>query len=97
MNFGARSALIPKKREAFFDIDFIKDLAAWIRVDQRTALRLLDIVLAVLQDPFKGIGKPEPLKHISSNTWSRRLTLEHRIVYLVRNDRIDFLQARYHY
>ncbi|MDP2916187.1 MAG: Txe/YoeB family addiction module toxin [Candidatus Aminicenantes bacterium] len=97
MNFGARSALIPKKREAFFDTDFIKDLAAWIRVDQRTALRLLDIVLAVLQDPFKGIGKPEPLKHVAPNTWSRRLTLEHRLVYLVRKDRIDFLQARYHY
>ena len=97
MNFVARSALIQKKREAFFDIDFIKDLSAWIRVDQRTALRLLDIVLAVLQDPFRGMGKPEPLKHISANTWSRRLTLEHRIVYLVRDDRIDFLQARYHY
>lgn len=49
------------------------------------------------RDPFGGIGKPEPLKHLGPNVWSRRLTAEHRIVYLVRDDRIDFLQGRYHY
>jgi len=54
-------------------------------------------VEAVMRDPFAGIGKPEPLKHLGSNIWSRRLTAEHRIVYLVREDRIDFLQGRYHY
>ncbi|MBN1996792.1 Txe/YoeB family addiction module toxin [candidate division KSB1 bacterium] len=43
------------------------------------------------------IGKPEPLKYLASGTWSRRLTEEHRIVYFVQKDRIDFLQARYHY
>ena len=46
---------------------------------------------------FKGIGKPEPLKYLAAGTWSRRLTQEHRMVYLVSADRIDFLQARYHY
>jgi len=51
----------------------------------------------MMRDPFKGMGKPEPLKHIAPGVWSRRLTQEHRIVYLVRDDRIDFLQARYHY
>jgi toxin YoeB len=50
-----------------------------------------------MRDPFHGIGKPEPLRHLAPNTWSRRITQEHRIVYLVRADRIDFLQARYHY
>jgi len=89
--------LIQKKREAFFNYRFIEDIGAWIRIDPKIALRLIDLVLAVLQDPFKGIGKPEPLKHVSPNTWSRRLTLEHRIVYLVRDKRIDFLQAMYHY
>jgi toxin YoeB len=43
------------------------------------------------------MGKPEPLKHLGPGLWSRRLTQEHRIVYLGRDDRIDFLQARYHY
>lgn len=50
-----------------------------------------------MNDPFDGIGKPEPLKYLASNTWSRRLTQEHRLVYLVSDARIDFLQARYHY
>jgi len=89
--------LIQKKREAFFNYRFIEDIGAWIRIDPKIALRLIDLVLAVLQDPFKGIGKPEPLKHVSPNTWSRRLTLEHRIVYFVRDKRIDFLQAMFHY
>jgi toxin YoeB len=60
-------------------------------------LRAFDLVEAVLRDPFKGIGKPEPLKHLGAGVWSRRLTQEHRLVYLVSDDRIDFLQARYHY
>ncbi len=47
--------------------------------------------------PFEGIGKPEPLKHIDFDTWSRRIDLEHRLIYRVRHDRVDFLQARYHY
>lgn len=50
-----------------------------------------------MHDPFAGIGKPEPLKYPSPGVWSRRLTQEHRLVYLVSDDRIDFLQARYHY
>jgi toxin YoeB len=55
------------------------------------------LIEAVLHDPFAGIEKPEPLKHLAAGAWSRRLTEEHRIVYLVQHDRIDFLQARYHY
>ncbi len=60
-------------------------------------LRAFDLIDAILRDPFSGIGKPEPLKYIAPGCWSRRLTQEHRIVYLVRDERIDFLQARYHY
>jgi len=46
---------------------------------------------------INGKGKPEPLKYLAPGVWSRRLTEEHRLVYLVKDDRIDFLQARYHY
>lgn len=47
---------------------------------------------------FAGVDKPELFKHIYSDTWSRRIDLEHRrLVYRVRRDRIDFLQARYYY
>jgi toxin YoeB len=55
------------------------------------------LIEAVLRDPVAGIGKPEPLKYVASGMWSRRLSQEHRLAYLVRDDRIDFLQARYHY
>jgi toxin YoeB len=56
----------------------------------------LALVEAVLREPFTGVGKPEPLKHLLEGAWSRRITEEHRLVYLVRGNRIDFLQARYH-
>ena len=50
-----------------------------------------------LRTPFDGIGKPEPLKHLGPNIWSRRITGADRLVYRVSDDRIDFLQTRYHY
>jgi toxin YoeB len=65
--------------------------------DRRVALRASSIVEAVLRDPFAGIGKPEPLKYLGPGVWSRRLTAEHRIVCLAKDDRVKFLQARYHY
>ena len=61
------------------------------------ALKVVDLIEAVMADPFVGIGKPEPLRHLGPNIWSRRLTQEHRVVYLVSHSRIDFLQARFHY
>lgn len=86
-----------KKRIAVFQDEFRDDLSWWVESSPRTARRALEIVDAVMRDPFIGLGKPEALKHLGPNVWSRRLTAEHRIVYLVRDDRIDFLQARYHY
>jgi toxin YoeB len=41
--------------------------------------------------------KPEPLKHLAQGAWSRRITDAHRLIYLVREGRIDFLMGRYHY
>ncbi len=82
--------------ELIFDRTFLEDLAYWIGTDRKLALRTMTLVEAVARDPFGGIGKPEPLKGLVG-TWSRRLTEEHRIVYRVKEDRIYFLQARYHY
>lgn len=84
-------------REAVFDDRFIEDLAYFVSNDRKLAARLLSLVQAVLRDPFVGIGKPEPLKRLGSDVWSRRLTDEHRVVYRVMRDRIQFIQARYHY
>jgi toxin YoeB len=86
-----------KRRVSVFQDELREDLAWWVETNPRTARRALEIVEAVMRDPFAGIGKPEPLKHLGPNVWSRRLSAEHRIVYLVRDDRIDFLQGRYHY
>ena len=80
-----------------FQPEFRDDLRYWVRTDRKTALRAFDLIEAIMREPFSGIGKPEPLKYLMAGAWSRRLTEEHRIVYLVRDDRIDFLQARYHY
>jgi toxin YoeB len=86
-----------RRRAAVFHPEFREDLRFWVENDRKIALRALALVEAILRDPFAGIGKPEPLKHLAPGAWSRRLTEEHRIVYLVQHDRIDFLQARYHY
>ncbi|HEY8133938.1 MAG TPA: Txe/YoeB family addiction module toxin [Thermoanaerobaculia bacterium] len=86
-----------KSRAAVFQPEFLEDLRFWVENDRKVALRALHLVEAVLREPFSGIGKPEPLKYLAVGAWSRRLTQEHRIVYLVSADRIDFLQARYHY
>lgn len=82
---------------AVFHPEFREDLRYWVQTDRKIALRAFDLIEAILRDPFTGIGKPEPLKYLAAGTWSRRLTQEHRIVYLVSDGRIDFLQARYHY
>ncbi len=84
-------------RTTVFQLEFREDLRYWVETDRKTALRALDLIEAIARDQFTGIGKPEPLRYLAAGTWSRRLTQEHRIVYLVRGDRIDFLQARYHY
>lgn len=89
--------IAPRDREAIFHTSFREDLRYWVERERKTALRAIDLVEAIVRDPFAGIGKPEPLKHLGPNVWSRRLTDEHRIVYHVGHDRITFLQARYHY
>jgi toxin YoeB len=84
-------------RLAVFQPEFIEDMRFWVKTDRKLALRALDMIEAILNNPFEGIGKPEPLKYLTPGAWSRRLTQEHRIIYIVRDDRIDFIQARYHY
>jgi len=82
---------------AIFQSEFLEDLRYWVETDRKLALRAFDLIEAILRDPYVGIGKPEPLKYLHTGAWSRRLTDEHRIVYLVRDGQIDFLQCRYHY
>jgi len=85
------------QREAVFQPEFREDLEFWVKTDRKVALRALKLIEEILRNPFQGIGKPEPLRYLAPGVWSRRLTQEHRIVYLVKDKRIDFLQARYLY
>jgi toxin YoeB len=92
-----RKAEEPQPREAVFHSEFRQDLQYWVDTDRKLELRCLELVEAVMRDPFTGIARPEPIKYFEPNTWSRRLSQEHRLVYRVSRDRIDFLQARFHY
>ena len=87
----------PSKRAAIFQPEFLQDLRFWVKSERSVAVRVLDLVEAVMRDPFEGSGKPEPLKYVLAGCWSRRVTQEHRLVYRVTDKSIDFLQARYHY
>jgi toxin YoeB len=77
--------------------EFLEDLQHWVEQDRRTARRLMQLMNAVMRDPFDGIGKPEPLRLLGSGVWSRRITQEHRLVYVVKDTAVEFLQGRYHY
>ena len=89
---------MPKKRlDAVITPNFLDDLSFWINSNPKIAARILKLVEGILRDPTSGIGKPERLRYFSGNVWSRKINKEHRIVYRVLEDRIEFLQARYHY
>jgi toxin YoeB len=80
-----------------FTTKFKEDLGWWYKNDDKKAAKILDLITAVMSDPFTGIGKPEPLKYMEENIWSRRIDLEHRLVYVVNNEQIVFFSCRYHY
>jgi toxin YoeB len=85
------------KRVAIFQPEFLQDLRFWVKSERSVAVRVLDLVEAIMREPFEGPGKPEPLKYVLAGCWSRRVTQEHRLVYRVTDEAVDFLQARYHY
>lgn len=73
------------------------DYTHWQTADRAILKRINKLVEDILRDPFTGIGKPEQLKHALAGAWSRRITDEHRLVYLVDGDDVVILQARFHY
>ena len=85
------------QRESVFEPEFGNDLQYWAMNDRKILLKIFELIEAIMRQPFDGIGKPEPLRHKSTGTWSRRITKEHRIVYKVSAEKINFVQARYHY
>jgi toxin YoeB len=73
------------------------DYLYWQQDDRAQLKRVNKLIDAILRDPFEGIGKPEQLRNVLSGAWSRRISEEHRLVYLVKDDEIVILKARYHY
>ncbi|HMH45930.1 MAG TPA: Txe/YoeB family addiction module toxin [Pyrinomonadaceae bacterium] len=80
-----------------FDTAAFEDLAWWIEQDRNKALRIINLIKDIQRDPFRGIGKPEPLRHELKGCWSRRIDNEHRLVYVVQSNKIRILACRYHY
>ena len=74
-----------------------EDYLYWQKNDKRTLRKINSLLKEIDRTPFKGVGSPEPLKHNLSGYWSRRITLEHRLVYRVIDGEITVLQCRYHY
>lgn len=73
------------------------DFCYWVERDQKLAKRIILLIKDIERHPFVGLGKPEPLKHDLAGSWSRRITEEHRLVYVIDEDQIIIAQARYHY
>jgi len=69
----------------------------WQTTDPKLVVRINALIKDIKRSPFKGVGKPEPLKHGFSGYWSRRINDEHRLVYKVTSDAILIAQLRYHY
>ncbi|MDU0347680.1 Txe/YoeB family addiction module toxin [Actinomyces sp. MRS3W] len=73
------------------------DYTSWLTVDRRMVVRINKILEDTARHPFEGIGKPEPLRHALAGAWSRRISAEHRLVYVIHGDDVIIVQARYHY
>ena len=88
------------------DISFTQngwdDFEYWIENDPETVIKIKELIKSIRQNPFQGIGKPEPLKYNLKSYWSRRISSEHRLVYKVMGTKgVDqkcvILQCRFHY
>ena len=74
-----------------------QDYLHWQQADAKILRRINELIKAIGRDPFRGIGKPEPLRHALAGYWSRRINDEHRLVYKVHGDMLMIAAARYHY
>jgi toxin YoeB len=80
-----------------FSVQAWQDYLYWQETDKKTVKKINELVKDIARSPFQGLGKPEPLKHLFSGFWSRRISQEHRMIYRVEGDVIELAQLRYHY
>jgi len=74
-----------------------EDYFCWQRTDKRILKRINGLIKDIYREPYKGKGKPEPLRHALSVYWSRRINEQHRIVYKIKENSLFIAQLRYHY
>ena len=74
-----------------------EDYVSWQRDDKKILRKINELIKDIQRTPFEGLGKPEPLKFDLSGYWSRRIDLEHRLVYQYLEDEILIYSCRYHY
>jgi toxin YoeB len=73
------------------------DYQYWLATDKKLVKRINQLIRDTTREPFCGIGKPEPLRHLLKGYWSRRINEEQRMVYRVKDDVLMVAQLRYHY
>jgi len=83
--------------DIIFSSNAWEDYLYWQKKDKRVIDRINELIKAIERDPFKGLGNPEPLKFHLSGFWSRRIDMEHRLVYAIKDNKILIAQCRYHY
>ena len=84
-------------RNIEWDSDAWDDYIYWQSIDKKIVKKINQLIKDIVRYPYTGIGKPEPLKENLSGMWSRRITDEHRIVYVVEDERIIIFECRLHY
>jgi toxin YoeB len=73
------------------------DYLYWQTQDRKTLKRINDLIKDIERSPFKGIGKPEPLKHNLQGYWSREINKTDRIVYRINDGQLEIAACRSHY
>lgn len=84
-------------RRVSFEQNAFEDFNTWVKIDKKIYKKIIQLIKDIDRSPFKGLGKPEALKHDLSGYWSRRITDEHRLVYKVTDNEIIIAACKYHY
>ena len=74
-----------------------EDYLHWQKTDWKMVVKINTLLKDISRHPFRGMGKPEPLKHRHKGYWSRRIDREHRLIYKVSNNQIRVAKCRFHY
>ena len=83
--------------DVLFLEDAWDDYLYWVQMDKQISNKINALIREIQRTPFTGTGKPEPLKFNMAGCWSRRINLEHRLVYKIDGKHLIIMQCRYHY